>query len=146
MSHTYIPKFLKFKGFQICSYVFFSVNGCSVINNYMIFHKIKVTKHILDPCCYLVAETGSWFPLVATVVVVLMDKLYLTGQTLGRVFNSRSGCMSCHAPTAQFSNTTNLRVKNSAQTTLRFSPVIYHTPHCICLDYFGWWDKMDQHL
>ncbi len=34
-----------------------------------------------------------------------MDKLKLTGRTLGRVFNSRSGCMSCHALTAQYSNT-----------------------------------------
>jgi hypothetical protein len=33
-----------------------------------------------------------------------MDKLKLTGQTLGRVFNFRSGCMSCHALTAIRSN------------------------------------------
>jgi len=34
-----------------------------------------------------------------------MDKLKLTGWTLGRVFNSRSGCTSCHELTAQYSNT-----------------------------------------
>jgi hypothetical protein len=33
-----------------------------------------------------------------------MDKLKLTGRTLGRVFNFRSGCMSCHAYTAIRSN------------------------------------------
>jgi hypothetical protein len=35
-----------------------------------------------------------------------MDKLQLTGQTLGRAFNFRSGCMSCHALSAQYSNIT----------------------------------------
>jgi len=38
-----------------------------------------------------------------------MDKLQLTGRNLGRVFNSRSGCMC-------------------AQTTLRFSPNSFHAP------------------
>jgi hypothetical protein len=37
-------------------------------------------------------------------VCLTMDKLKLTGWTLGWVFNSRSGCMSCHALTARYSN------------------------------------------
>ncbi len=57
-----------------------------------------------------------------------MDKLKLTGWTLGWLFNSRSGCMSCHALIAQYNNTTKLRVENSAQTTFRFSPVRYCAP------------------
>jgi len=31
-----------------------------------------------------------------------MNKLKLKGQTLGRVFNTRSVCMSCHKLTAQY--------------------------------------------
>jgi len=27
----------------------------------MIFHNMKVSKQILESCCYLAAETGSWF-------------------------------------------------------------------------------------
>jgi hypothetical protein len=49
-------------------------------------------------CCY--AECRG-----VVVIAGFMDKLKLTGQTLGQVFNSRSGCMSCHALTTQYSNT-----------------------------------------
>jgi hypothetical protein len=53
-----------------------------------------------------------------------MDKLQLTGQNLGRVFNFRRGHL--HAPT--FLVLSVLAVENSAQTTSRFSPVSYRTP------------------
>ncbi len=43
-----------------------------------------------------------------------MDKLWQTGQTLGRVFNFRSD--NAHAA--------------HAQATFRFSPVRYHAPQC----------------
>ncbi len=45
----------------------------------MIFHKIKVAKHIWDQCCHLAAETGSWFPSAKTVLLKsykLWDILY----------------------------------------------------------------------
>jgi hypothetical protein len=32
--------------------------GCGVFNNFVIFHQIKVAKHIWEPCCHLAAETG----------------------------------------------------------------------------------------
>ncbi len=35
-----------------------------VINNFVIFHKIKVAKHSCDPCCHLAAETGFLFNLI----------------------------------------------------------------------------------
>ncbi len=42
--------------------MWFSV--CWVISNFVIFHKIKVAKHIWDQCCHLVAETSTWYPLI----------------------------------------------------------------------------------
>ncbi len=33
---------------------------CWVSCNFMIFHSLKVTKHIQDPCCHLAAETDNW--------------------------------------------------------------------------------------
>ncbi len=46
-----------------------------------------------------------------------MDKLQLTGQNLGRVFNSRSSCM-CYALVLHWIKMAKLKVENSAQTTL----------------------------
>ncbi len=43
---------------------FLSIICCWVINNSVIFQKIKVAKHIWDPCCHLAAETGIWFILI----------------------------------------------------------------------------------
>ncbi len=49
------PKFVfsSFSGFS----------GYSVIRDFVTFHK-KVSKHIFDPCCYLVAETRSYSILI----------------------------------------------------------------------------------
>ncbi len=63
-SQIYFKMLLKFQGFHICPYFCSSFHGCLVISNFMIYHLSKVTKEILDPCCYLVAETGSWFILI----------------------------------------------------------------------------------
>jgi hypothetical protein len=30
----------------------------------VIFHYVKVAKHIWEPCCHLAADTGSWFPIL----------------------------------------------------------------------------------
>ncbi len=68
---------------------------------------------------------GQWYSDTSPLQYSLLQ---LTGQTLGRVFNSRSGCISCHALTTQSTNMTQLRVENSAQTTFRFSPIRYCTP------------------
>jgi hypothetical protein len=58
-SETYIKIFIKFQGFQICAYFSLVVLVVRVIRNLLIFHKIKVAKHIRDPFCHLVTETGS---------------------------------------------------------------------------------------
>jgi len=54
---------------QNCAYFFHSFCGCWVIIKFAIFHKIKVLKCILDQCCHLVAETGSWFILMMSTIV-----------------------------------------------------------------------------
>jgi hypothetical protein len=41
-----------------------SFSGCRVFSNFVIFHYIKVAKHIWYPCCHLVAETDNGFPLI----------------------------------------------------------------------------------
>ncbi len=35
-----------------------------VIGNFVIFHQIKVAKHVWFPCCHLVTDNGSWFILI----------------------------------------------------------------------------------
>jgi hypothetical protein len=56
----------------------------------------------------------------------------LTGQNLGRVFNSRCGrTCACHVITL-ITKTAQLKVENSARTTLRFSPVNLRAPHWKC--------------
>jgi hypothetical protein len=57
-----------------------------------------------------------------------MDKLQLTGQNLGQVFNFRNGSVRARAFSLSQSKTAQLRAENSAQTTFRFSPVGYHKP------------------
>jgi hypothetical protein len=57
----------------------------------------------------------------------IMDKLQLTGQNLGRVFNFRFGHL--HAKFWVLSSkTAKLKVENLAQTTSRFSTVSYRAP------------------
>jgi len=56
-----------------------------------------------------------------------MDKLYLTRQTLGQVFNSRSGCMSCHALTAQYIQP-NLEFKTRPKQLLGYLPLDVELP------------------
>ncbi len=48
-------KFLKLQGLQICANFFYSFSGCWVFRIFVIFHKIKVAKHIWEPCCHLVS-------------------------------------------------------------------------------------------
>jgi len=43
----------------------------------VIFHETKVTKCILDPCCHLVAETGSWFILVNRGIKKVVRALFI---------------------------------------------------------------------
>ncbi len=43
---------------------FSSFSGCWVFSNFVIFHYIKVPKHIFEPCCHLLAEICSWFPII----------------------------------------------------------------------------------
>ncbi len=42
---------------------FSSFSGCGV-SKFVMFHYIKVAKHIWEPCCHLEADTGSWSPLI----------------------------------------------------------------------------------
>ncbi len=49
-----------FKDSKSVFILFSSFNGCWVIDNFVIFQKIKVSKHMFNPCCHLATETGSW--------------------------------------------------------------------------------------
>jgi hypothetical protein len=60
--HTY--KILKFCRFQICAYFFSCFSGCSVRSTFVIFHQIRVSKHISEPCSHLAAETVNLFILI----------------------------------------------------------------------------------
>ncbi len=62
LKHFYISKPLSIS--NMCQFFFCSFSGHWVIRNFVIFHKTTVAKHIWDPCCHLVAETGSWFILI----------------------------------------------------------------------------------
>jgi hypothetical protein len=59
----------------------------------------------------------------------VMDKLQLTGQNQGRVFNFRNGRAHDHAFALLQSKTYQLKVENSAQPTFRLSPVRYCASH-----------------
>ncbi len=58
---TYIKIFLKFYGFQICAYFPSGLVALKLLAIFVIFRKIKVAKHIWNPCCHLTTETYSWF-------------------------------------------------------------------------------------
>jgi len=49
---------------NLCLLFLHGIWGCWVINSFVIFHKIKVCKHIWSQCCLQTAETGSWFILI----------------------------------------------------------------------------------
>jgi hypothetical protein len=55
-----------------------------------------------------------------------MGKPILTIQNLGRVFNSRSGCMNAAHLFCYEVKMSDLELKTRPKTTLRFSPVIYY--------------------
>jgi hypothetical protein len=57
-----------------------------------------------------------------------MVKLKLTGLSLGRVYNSRSGRWLCRAIVKLLSKTAKLNVENYVQTTFKLSPIKYRTP------------------
>ncbi len=58
---------------------------------------------------------------------LVMDKLKLTGQNLGRVFNFKCGRACLYHAVVLIIKTAKLKVENSAQTTFRFSPVSFCT-------------------
>jgi hypothetical protein len=58
-----------------------------------------------------------------------MDKLQLTGQNLGRVFNYRCVRASIYMSFMHIFKTASLIVENSAETSFRFSPVSFRAPH-----------------
>ncbi len=57
-----------------------------------------------------------------------MDKFELTGQNLGWVFNSRRGHAGAYHLITLITKTVQLKDENSAQMTLRFSPVCFRPP------------------
>jgi hypothetical protein len=57
-----------------------------------------------------------------------MDKFYLIGLNLGRVLNTGSVCLQATNFLSIIAKLPNLELKNSVQTTLRFSPVRYRAP------------------
>jgi len=68
-----------------------------------------------------------------------MDKLKLTGRTLGQVFNSRSGCMSCHELTAPVRS--NLELKTPPKKLLGSLPLDIALPHNSKLYSIRWFNK-----
>ncbi len=66
-----------------------------------------------------------------------MDKLYMTGRNLGRVFNSRSGRMLVVLVNGFEAYTTYLKIENSAQATFGFSPVSCHGSRCWLFPFFA---------
>jgi hypothetical protein len=58
-----------------------------------------------------------------------MDKLKLTGENLGQVFNSRYVFAYVAHATVLRTKAAKLKVENSAQTTFRFFPARFHAPH-----------------
>jgi len=59
---------------------------------------------------------------------VAMDKLKITGQNLGRVFNFKNGHVRPYLAITLIIKTAKLKVENSAQTTFRLSPVSFGAP------------------
>jgi hypothetical protein len=57
-----------------------------------------------------------------------MDKLKLTGQNLGRVFNFKCERVCLYHAVTLITKTDKLKVEYSAQTTFRFSPVSVCAP------------------
>jgi hypothetical protein len=57
-----------------------------------------------------------------------MDMLQLTGQNLGRVFNSRHSERVYDVPFKRNNETAKLKVKKLVQATFRFSPVSFNAP------------------
>jgi hypothetical protein len=65
-------------------------NRCWIISNFVIFHKIKVAKHIWDPCCHLPADTASWFILTEILILILISlPALLTKLDQGAMFVKR---------------------------------------------------------
>jgi hypothetical protein len=61
---------------NVCLF-FSSFIFCWFISNFVIFHQIKVLKHIWDQCCHLMTETGSWYPLIANILYVPLHSISL---------------------------------------------------------------------
>jgi hypothetical protein len=68
---------------------------------------------------------------VITAKAAFMDKLKLTGQNLGQVFNFKCGRACLYHAVTVIIKTAKLKVENSAQTTFRLSPVSFCAPRCI---------------
>ncbi len=60
-------KIYKFIGCSLLS----GFSGSWVISNFAIYRQIKVVKHVLESCCHLVVETGSWFILIKVLFTYL---------------------------------------------------------------------------
>jgi hypothetical protein len=60
-----------------------------------------------------------------------LDKLKLTGQNLGRVFNFKCGHISLQHAVELITKIAKLKVENSARATFRFSPVSFHHPRLL---------------
>jgi hypothetical protein len=61
-------------------------------------------------------------------IIYCMDKLKLTGQNLGRVFNFKFELVCPYLAIELITKTAQLKVENLAQTTFRFSPVSFRAP------------------
>jgi hypothetical protein len=66
-----------------------------------------------------------------------MDKLKLTGQNLGQVFNFKCGLACLYDAVVLIIKTAKLKVENSAQTILGSLPSAFALPGLVTLDVYG---------
>jgi hypothetical protein len=78
--------------------------------SYILYHQVCIIPHRIAPLVTL------------TEISYFMDKVQLAGQNLGRVFNSRSGCMCARHLFCHEAKRAQVKVENSAQTTFRLFP------------------------
>jgi len=52
-----------FLALMMCPFHFLVRQIAYSLRTIVIFHYVKVTKHIWDQCCHLAAQIGSWYPL-----------------------------------------------------------------------------------
>ncbi len=71
-----IQKILKFVGFQIWAYFFYSFIGCWLSDSLAIFHYKKASKHNWEPSCHLLAKNSNWLTQFLFKTIILNKSIY----------------------------------------------------------------------